>query len=49
MTYLLEAAGLQKRFGAVVAASDVNIAIQAGERAAEEVLPLVGGKARKAT
>jgi branched-chain amino acid transport system ATP-binding protein len=32
MTFLLEAKGLQKRFGAVVAASDVNIAVQAGER-----------------
>ncbi len=32
MTLLLDARGLQKRFGAVVAASDVNIAVQAGER-----------------
>lgn len=32
MTLLLDAQGLQKRFGAVVAASDVNIAVQAGER-----------------
>ena len=32
MTLLLDARGLQKRFGAVVAASDVNIAEQAGER-----------------
>ena len=32
MTLLLDARGLQKRFGAVVAASDVNIAVQTGER-----------------
>ena len=32
MTLLLDARGLQKRFGAVVAASDVNIAVKAGER-----------------
>ncbi len=32
MTLLLDARGLQKRFGAVVAASGVNIAVQAGER-----------------
>jgi branched-chain amino acid transport system ATP-binding protein len=32
MTMLLDARGLQKRFGAVVAASDVNIAVTAGER-----------------
>ena len=32
MTYLLEAKGLEKRFGAVVAASAVNINVKAGER-----------------
>ena len=32
MTYLLEAKGLEKRFGAVVAASAVNISVKAGER-----------------
>ncbi len=32
MTYLLEAKGLEKRFGAVVAASDIDIGISAGER-----------------
>ena len=32
MTYMLEAKGLEKRFGAVVAASDINIGITAGER-----------------
>ena len=32
MTFLLEAKGLEKRFGAVVAASDINIGISAGER-----------------
>ena len=32
MTYLLEAKGLEKRFGAVVAASAVNINVTAGER-----------------
>ena len=32
MTYMLEAKGLEKRFGAVVAASDINIGISAGER-----------------
>ena len=32
MSDLLEAKGLEKRFGAVVAASDVNIAVKAGER-----------------
>ena len=32
MTYLLESKGLEKRFGAVVAASAVNINVQAGER-----------------
>ncbi len=32
MTYLLEATGLEKRFGAVVAASAVNINVKAGER-----------------
>ena len=32
MTYMLEAKGLEKRFGAVVAASNINIGITAGER-----------------
>ena len=32
MTALLQASGLNKRFGAVVAAADLNISIQAGER-----------------
>lgn len=32
MTYLLESKGLEKRFGAVVAASAVNINVKAGER-----------------
>jgi len=32
MTYLLEAKGLEKRFGAVVAASALNINVKAGER-----------------
>lgn len=32
MSYLLEAKGLEKRFGAVVAASAINIGITAGER-----------------
>ncbi|MDO9284962.1 MAG: ABC transporter ATP-binding protein [Aquabacterium sp.] len=32
MSYMLEAKGLEKRFGAVVAASDINIGITAGER-----------------
>ena len=32
MSYLLEAKGLEKRFGAVVAAADINIGIAAGER-----------------
>lgn len=32
MTFLLEAKGLEKRFGAVVAASAVNISVKAGER-----------------
>ena len=32
MTYMLEAKGLGKRFGAVVAAADINISIRAGER-----------------
>mgnify|MGYP000920506911 CR=1 FL=1 len=32
MTTLLEAKGLEKRFGAVVAASAINISVQAGER-----------------
>ena len=30
--FLLQACGLNKQFGAVVAASDLNIAIRAGER-----------------
>ena len=32
MTFVLEAKGLEKRFGAVVAASEINIGIVAGER-----------------
>ncbi len=32
VTTLLQASGLSKRFGAVVAAADLNIAVQAGER-----------------
>ena len=32
MSYLLQAKGLEKRFGAVVAASSINIGITAGER-----------------
>ena len=32
MTALLQASGVNKRFGAVVAAADLNISIQAGER-----------------
>ncbi len=32
MSFLLEAKGLEKRFGAVVAASNINIGISAGER-----------------
>ena len=32
MTFMLEAKGLEKRFGAVVAASEINIGIRAGER-----------------
>ena len=32
MTVILETSGLEKRFGAVVAASDINIRIAAGER-----------------
>ena len=32
MTHLLEAKGLEKRFGAVVAASAINIGVKAGER-----------------
>ena len=32
MTFMLEAKGLEKRFGAVVAASAINIGISAGER-----------------
>ncbi len=32
MSFMLEARGLEKRFGAVVAASEINIGISAGER-----------------
>jgi branched-chain amino acid transport system ATP-binding protein len=32
MSFMLEAKGLEKRFGAVVAASEINIGISAGER-----------------
>ena len=32
MSFMLEAKGLEKRFGAVVAASAINIGISAGER-----------------
>jgi branched-chain amino acid transport system ATP-binding protein len=32
MSFVLEARGLQKRFGAVVAAADINIGIRTGER-----------------